>query len=238
MVNLFNTYLYNPILAILVYIYNNLAFQDLGLAIILLTIFVRIILFPLLYKGARDQSLMQRLQPHIKKIQLDHKDNKEEQAKKLLKLYREHNVNPFSSILLLIFQLPILIAIYRVFLQGLSIEIFDNQIFLGLINLGENSIILVAIAAILQYFQAKLILSSPNIQSQDKSSPFASVGKSMVWIGPILTFVILVNLPAALALYWLVSNIFSIGQQIFINKRLPSLEQEHANTSSENKNNS
>ena len=185
---------------------------------------------------------MQRLQPHIKKIQLDHKDNKEEQAKKLLKLYREHNVNPFSSILLLIFQLPILIAIYRVFLQGLSIEIFDNQIFLGLINLGENSIILVAIAAILQYFQAKLILSSPNVQNQastgDKPSPFASVGKSMVWIGPILTFVILVNLPAALALYWLVSNIFSIGQQIFINKRLPSLEQEHANTSSENKNNS
>lgn len=231
MSELFNTYLYEPILSFLIFIYNNLAFHDFGLAIIILTIAVRIILFPVFYKGAKDQVLMQRLQPHIKKIQLDHKDNKERQAKELLALYRKHNFNPLSGFLLLIVQLPILIAIYQVFIKGLTNSAFDNLFFLGLINLGEKNLALVIIAAALQYFQTKISL--PSQKDGKSTNPFASAGKMMLWLGPGLTVVILASLPSALALYWTVSVIFSIGQQVFINKKTPPLE--HGTVGSKNK---
>lgn len=222
MISLFNTYLYQPILSILVFIYEHLAFQDLGLAIIILTIFIRVVLFPLFYKGAKDQALMQRLQPHIKKIQLDHKNNKEEQARMLLALYRKHRLNPFSSIFLLLLQLPILIALYQVFLRELTSGIFDNLTFLGLIDLSEKSLALAVLAALLQYAHGKF--SMPTQSGKAGMGQFAQMGRMMIIMGPALTFIILVNFPAALGLYWAVSTLFSLGQQVFINKKLPKIE--------------
>src|SRR3989344_4200053 len=102
MANLFNNFIYEPLLAVLVFIYQNIAFGDLGLSVILLTVFVRVVLFPVFWKSAKDQALMNRLQPHIKQIQLDHKDDREEQAKKLMALYKEHRLNPLSGFLLLL----------------------------------------------------------------------------------------------------------------------------------------
>ncbi len=230
MVSLFNTYLYQPILSVLIFIYEHSAFGDLGLAIILLTILIRIVLFPLFYKGAKDQALMQRLQPHIKKIQLDHKDNKEEQAKAMLALYRKHSLNPFSGILLLLVQLPILIALYQVFLRELTSDVFGNLTFFGLINLGERSLILAVIAAALQYVHGKL--SIPSRPKTRDTNQFASVGRMMIVMGPALTFIILINFPAALGLYWATSTLFSLGQQVIINRRLPKIEHGETSTKS------
>lgn len=223
MSQLFNTFFYEPILAVLIFIYENVAFHDLGLAIIILTVVVRIVLFPLFYKGAKDQAVMQRLQPHIKKIQLDHKDNRERQAQELLALYRQHKLNPFSGFILLIVQLPVLIALYQVFITGLTNSAFDNLNFLGLINLGEKNLGLVIFAALLQYFQTKLAMPPGGGNA---------AGKVMLWLGPILTIVILANLPSALGLYWAVSVVFSLGQQIFINKKLPPFSPEEHGKSS------
>jgi len=224
MISLFNTYLYQPILSVLIFIYEGIALQDLGLAIIILTIFIRIVLFPLFYKGAKDQALMQRLQPHIKKIQL--KDNKEEQARKLMALYRRNRLNPLSGIFLLLLQLPILIALYQVFLRELTTGIFDNLTFLGLIDLSEKSLGLAVLAALLQYAHGKL--SMPSRSQTASMGQFASAGRMMIVMGPVLTFVILVNFPAALGIYWTVSTLFSLGQQVFINKKLPKIE--HTNS--------
>jgi YidC/Oxa1 family membrane protein insertase len=234
MSELFNTYLYQPILTALIFIYQNFAFHDLGLAIIILTLVVRVVLFPIFYKGAKDQAVMQRLQPHIKKIQLDHKDNKEKQAKELLALYRKHNFNPFSGFFLLIVQLPILIAIYQVFIKGLTNSAFDNLFFLGLINLGEKNLALTVVAATLQYFQIKISL--PSQKDGKSTNPFASAGKMMLWLGPGLTVIILSTLPSALALYWTISVVFSIGQQVFINRRTPPIEEKYGESSSKTKN--
>ncbi|MCP6720110.1 MAG: YidC/Oxa1 family membrane protein insertase [Patescibacteria group bacterium] len=232
MVRLFNTILYQPILSVLIFIYENLAFGDLGLAIILLTVFIRVILFPLFYKGAKDQALMQRLQPHIKKIQLDHKDNKEEQARMMLALYRKHRLNPFSGIFLLLLQLPILIALYQVFLRELTTDVFSNLTFLGLINLGEKSLVLAIIAAALQYAHGKL--SIPSHPKTKDAGQLASVGRMMIVMGPALTFIILVNFPAALGVYWATSTLFSLGQQVIINRRLPKIEHEGNDSKSPN----
>ena len=215
MATLFNTYLYQPILWLLVFIYQHLSFGDLGLAIILLTVVVRIVLLPLFYKGAKDQALMQRLQPAIKKIQTDHKDNKEVQA--LMALYKEHRLNPFSGFLLLLIQLPIFIALFQIFSKGLAAPVFDSRTLFGLIDLGAKSIVVVLIAAALQYVQGKLTLPPKSVSD---GNPMASAGKFMIYVGPVISIIVFMNLPSALSLYWTVSTIFSIGQQLYINKKL------------------
>ncbi|MFA6407566.1 MAG: YidC/Oxa1 family membrane protein insertase [Candidatus Paceibacterota bacterium] len=221
----FHSYLYEPILAILLFIYNNLAFHDLGIAIIFLTVLVRVVLFPVFYKSAKDQALMQHLQPHIKKIQLDHKDDKERQAKELLELYKQYKLNPFSGFLLLLIQLPIFIVLFQVFSKELSTGVFITTSFLGLIALEATNYFLPVFAAAAQYFQGKLSLPTTPTKNQE-NNPLASMGKTMVIMGPIFTFFILLSLPSALSVYWVVSTAFSIVQQLYINKRLPKFENE------------
>lgn len=221
MVNIFNTFVYQPILDVLVFIYNNLAFHDLGFAIILLTILVRVVLFPIFHKSTRNQTQLQRLQPKIKKIQDEHKGNREAQATALLTLYKENKVNPFSGFLLLIVQLPIFIALFNVFSRGLTADLFDNLTFLGLINLGEASVVLALIAAGTQYLQTKIALGDTQKAGNEPTAKAQrTTGKFMLVFGPVLTVAILSGLPSALGLYWTVSNIFSLAQQTFINSQL------------------
>ncbi|MFH0712265.1 MAG: YidC/Oxa1 family membrane protein insertase [Candidatus Jorgensenbacteria bacterium] len=225
MTGIFNNYIYEPMLSVLIFIHQNIAFGDLGIAIIILTLFVRIVLFPIFWKSAKDQAVMARLQPHIKKIQLDHKDNQEEQAKRMMALYREHRLNPLSGFLLLLLQLPILIAIYQIFLHEITVDVFGTLSFLGILDLSERSIVLAIAAAALQYFQTKLSLPK---RSKSKEEGFlaqiAGAGRMMAVIGPVVTFAILMNFPSALGLYWTTSVLFSLGQQVIINRKLPKLE--------------
>lgn len=230
MLSLFNEILYRPLFNILVVLYQYVTLQDLGVAIILLTLIIRFIFYPLFYKSFKNQALMQKLQPEIQRIQHTHKENREKQAQELLALYKQHKVNPFSGILMLFIQLPILIALYQLFLRGFTPETLQglysfipkpDQIhsnFLGLVDLSSKSMIIVGLAVIVQYFQGKLAL--PKIEKGKEVPPAAKIGRHMVIIGPILTFVILRSLPAALGLYWLVTSLFSIFQQIIINKKV------------------
>ncbi len=233
MIFLFNEILYKPLFNALIFLYNYLSFGDLGIAIILLTIVIRLVLFPLFYKGAKDQAILQRLAPRIKEIQTNHKDDKEKQTKAMMDLYREHKVSPFSGFLLLIIQLPVLIALYQVFLSGFSTDALNilypfisaptelNHFFLGLIDLSKRNIIIALAAGLAQYFQAKLSMPQNNRSLKDLS-PAERMGRQMLYLGPILTFVFLyfLNLPSAVGLYWLTTSLFSAIQQIMINKSL------------------
>lgn len=226
---LFNTFLYDPLFNGLILLYKYITFEDLGLAIILLTIVIRLILYPLFYKSLKNQALLQKIQPDMERIQRDHNGDKEKQAAALLALYREHKVNPFSSFFLILVQLPILIALYQVFLSGFSGEALKvvyafidipqviNNTLLGLIDLKEKSIIIVIFAAAAQYVQSALALPKREGASD---SPSYKMAKNMMYIGPALTLLILGNLPAAVGIYWLTSSVFSVGQQWLINKSL------------------
>ena len=174
--------------------------------------------------------IMQKLQPEIAKIQHDHKDDREKQARAMMELYRVHKINPFSSFLMLFIQLPVLIALYQVFLKGFSPDLFNhlysfvaqpeflNSSFLGLINLQRGSILMVSLAAATQYWQGYLMI--PKRDKNRVLSPQEMISRQMLVIGPILTVVILGNLPAAIGLYWTVTSLFSVAQQIYINKTL------------------
>ncbi len=225
---MFDLLLYQPLFNLLIGLYL-LAFRDLGLAIILLTVLVRLLLYPLFYKMFKNQTIMQRLQPEMKRVQERYKDNKEEQAKAMMELYRHHNINPFSSIGLIVLQLPILIALYQVFLYGLKEEALTglyaflpsvthiDPTFLYLLNLEEKSMVIVVLAAAAQYYQSRLTLPKTN---GDKNDVVSRVGRQMMYIGPVLTIVILGVLPAAVGLYWLTSSLFSLVQQLHINRKL------------------
>jgi YidC/Oxa1 family membrane protein insertase len=171
----------------------------------------------LFYKGAKDQAIIQKIAPKIKEIQTRHKNNREEQAKALMEIYREHRVNPFSAFLLIILQIPILIALYQIFVKinGLAL----NPNFLGLINLGQANIIIVGLAALAQYFQGKLSLIK-NGKSFQELTPMERIGRQMIYLGPVLTIVFLYFLPSAVGLYWLTTSLFSVIQQIIINKKV------------------
>jgi YidC/Oxa1 family membrane protein insertase len=243
MIYLYDHIIYYPILNALVFLYNTVAFHDLGIAIIFLTILVRIILYPLFHKSARHQAISQRIQPEVKKLQELHKNDRQKQTAAIMALHKEHGINPFSGFLLLIVQLPVLIGLYRILAKvlkpGLLVGLYSfievpqtiNPIFLGLINLSKGSIFIVGFAAIAQYFQGKLAI--PKSPPGHVPSQAEKVSRQMVFIGPGITFMIFYNLPAAVSLYWLVSSLFSILQQTRVNKQL-----NHGITRTNNKKNS
>ncbi len=221
---------YQPILNVLIYFYDTIAFHNLGLAIILVTLLLRLILYPFFHKGAKQQMLMQRIQPQVKKIQETHKKDMQKQSEALMALYKEHGINPFSSFLLLLIQLPVLIALYWAVRSGLGTgqiaglysfvpaPAVINTMFLGFVNLAVPSFTLLVLAALSQYLQARLAIYKQPEGHQ--LSPVEKIARQMAFIGPIMTLVIFYSLPSAVALYWLFSSLFSAIQQFFVNRHL------------------
>ena len=232
MIYLFNTYLYQPLYNALIFLYDKASLGDLGIAIILLTVIVRVVLYPFFYKGAKDQAIMQKIAPKLKEIQVKHKQDKQKQVEETMAIYKEHKVNPFSAFfLLLVVQLPILIAMFKVFRTGLKTMPQEllysfvphvtsvNYTFLGAIDLEKPSMLLIVLTAIAQFYQSKLALPKSNKAFKDMEMA-EMMGRQMMFMGPILTIVVLFNLPSAIALYWLTTTLFSAVQQVIINKKI------------------
>src|SRR6185436_5763691 len=166
--HLFNIILVYPLLNLLIFFYHYI--PDIGVVIILLTLVVRLLLLPSFHKSLKHQRALATLQPKMEAIKEQYKDDKEAQAKAMMELYKVHKVNPFSSCLPLLIQLPILIALYRVFIQSLStnklVGLYSfvqapesiNPMFLHWINLSHANIYMAILAGVLQYFLSKLSL--------------------------------------------------------------------------------
>ncbi len=228
LINIFDIFLYKPLFNFLILIYNYLPNHDFGLAIIILTIIIRFILYPISVKALKSQKALQKFQPQLQELQKKYKNDKEKQAKETLELYRKEKINPFSGLFLAIMQFPILIALYRVFWNGLKPEglnnlysfilnpVHINSIFLKVIDLSKPNLIFAVLAGILQFFQTKMLMPSIN-KNKEKNKDMAYImQKQMVYFFPFITVIILLKLPSALGLYWIVSGIFSIIQQYFI----------------------
>lgn len=203
---IYNEFLYKPIFETLVFLYN-LAGSDLGVAIILLTLIIKIILFPLTRKSFISQRKMSALQPEIKKIQEKFKNNREEQARQTMALYKERGVNPFGGMGAMLIQLPILIALYQVLLAGLKQngEIIFNPLFLGLLNLANSNIFLGIFVGISQYLVSKFTLSAVSMQNQTQ--------KQMMYFMPAFMGLIASTLPAGISLYLFATIILSLAEQ-------------------------
>lgn len=223
---IYNNFLWLPLFNGLVLFYNLLPWKDLGLAIVAFTVFIRLILTPFLIKARKSQREMSLVQPEIKKIQEKFKGNREAQNKALMELYAKYKINPFSGCLLLLIQLPILIAIFDVFSRGLgeiqakNLYSFVNNpgvlqpISFGVLDLSKGNIYLGVLAALTQYWQTKM---STDLQPQTAEEG-PSFAKTLRWQSlyffPILVLFWSYTLPAALTLYWTVLNILGIVQEI------------------------
>lgn len=225
-VKLFYLIFYQPLFNLLIFLTNCLPGHSFGLAIILLTLIIRAILYPFQEKAIKSQIALQKIQPKIKEVQEKHKHDKEKQAKALMEIYKQEKFNPFSGFLLLLVQFPVLIALYRLFLRGLSAENFTylysfvakpetvNTIFLG-INLSQPSALLAILVGISQFLQVKW-MSTKN-SSKDKSQRRQ---QSMNYFLSAFIVIILLKVPSAVALYLLISGLFAILQQEIVKRRI------------------
>ena len=165
--SIFNTIVTQPLYNMIVGFYDIIPGDDLGLAIIATTIVVKGVLSAFTFKSLKAQKQLREVQPKIAEIKERYKDDKEEQAKQLMAVYKEHNVNPFATCLPLLIQLPIFLALFRMLRNGFAEVNGDllygfisnpgtiDQTFLGLIDLTAISIPLAVLTAAAQYIQMK-----------------------------------------------------------------------------------
>lgn len=235
LINFWNTVFYNPLLNLLVLFVSFIPNGDIGLAVILLTILVKIILFPLSKKSIESQAKMNKLAPEIEKIK-NSGISKEEQARQTFDLYKQNKTNPFSGCLIILVQIPIIFALYHVFLKGIKIDsnlLYSfvklpqeiNTMFLGLVDISSKSLLLAILAGITQYLQAHFMPKPavsliPNSKGNSFSESFAkNMQLQMKYVFPFLIAFVAYSVSGAVALYFITSNIFATIQQIYLNKK-------------------
>ena len=234
MSEIFNAIFYQPILNLLVFLYNIIPGHDIGLAIIIMTVIIKLILLPLSKQSIKSQKSLQELQPKIDEIKKKYADNKEEQGRAMMQLYKQEKVNPFSSCLPLLIQLPFLWAVFMVFRDGLSGQSLNlvysfiyqpeviNTISLGFINLAKPNIILAILAGLAQFWQAKMMITKrPDVRGSGAKDEdmMAIMNKQMLYIMPALTVFIGLSFPGGLALYWLITTLLTALQQLYLFKK-------------------
>ncbi len=226
----FHAILYQPMYNLLVGLYNILPGHDVGLVILVLTIIIRLVVYPLTSKSIKSQKSLQELQPKMAEIKEKYKTDQQKQAQAIMELYKNNKVNPFASCLPLLIQLPILIALYWVLRDALASKNIANELYpfianpgtinpvsLGLFNLQQPNFILAILAGAAQFIQTKMLMrKTPPKQAgaggKDENM-MAMMNKQMLYFMPIMTVVIGISLPAGLTLYWFWSTILMALQQ-------------------------
>lgn len=230
---LWDTIFYQPLYNALIFFISIMPGSDVGLAIILLTIIVKLILFPLTQRSIDSQIAMKALEPEINKIKETVTD-KAEQTKKTFALYKERKVNPLSGCLLILLQLPVIIALYLVFLHGfetIPVSLYSfvhapetfNLKFFGIVDLAGKSLVLAILAGVSQYVQGKLAEGRQSTPASNGSmgGQFAKTMQTqMLYVMPIMIVIIAYKISAAVALYWITSNIFTIAQELYTIRKM------------------
>lgn len=232
----FNAVIYQPIYNLLIFLYSFLG-SDLGLAIIALTVVIKLVFIPLSKKQIESQKELQKVQPEIKKLQEKYKNDKETQSRKMIELYKEHKINPAAGCLPLIVQMVVFITMYRIIsnLTGnfqvdpsnlysfVSNPESIGKMFVGILDLSAISIPLAVITAGLQYYQIKMMQQKNDkkkvVENKDKTGTpdIATImSKQMLIVIPAMILFTGLTFPSGLVLYWFTSTLFAIVQQWFI----------------------
>jgi YidC/Oxa1 family membrane protein insertase len=218
---IFNKILYQPLFNLLIFFYYYL--HDFGLSIILLTLLVRILLHPLIVRSLHSQKALTNLQPKIREIQKKYNGDRKKQSLALMELWKKEKINPFSGIFLLLVQLPVLIALFQVFLKGFQPDSLNwlysftprpekiSPIFFGFLDLTKPNLGISVLAGFFHFFQIQISTQKINpLPSQSSPDLSQLIQKQTSYLLPLLTVLILFKLPTAIGLYWLLTTIFSI----------------------------
>ena len=236
-VNIFNTLVFQPLFNTLILLFQYIPPRDFGIAVIALTLLIRIALYPVTAYGVKAQKAMADLQPKIEEIKERFKHDKTEQGRATMALYKQEGVNPFAGIFPLLIQLPIFIALFQLFGKELDAERFEmlysfvpnpgmiDPTFFGILNLGEASFVVALLAGVFQFIQSKQAALPRSKKKSKKDGPdFASMMQTqMIYVFPLFTVFIVARFPSALGVYWIVTSLFTIGQHWHMTRKsLPS----------------
>lgn len=245
MTAIFNAIIYQPILNLLIWLYNVIPGNDIGFAIIALTVIVKLVLYPLTVQQIRQQKALQDIQPKIDEIRSRLKDKKEDQAKELMELYKREKVNPAASCLPLLIQLPVFIGLFQALRDGLASHSLNllypfianpgtiNKLFLGFVDLSKPNYVLAVLAGLIQFWQSWQMFRKPSPaaappaevngkEGAKDESMAAMMNKQMMYIMPVMTVFIGISMPGGLTLYWLVMSLLTVAQQaLFLKKPVP-----------------
>lgn len=237
MQHIWMTIFYQPLYNALIFFVNILPDHSIGLAVILLTILVKVILLPIAKKSIRSQLALKAVEPELERIKKDF-PNKEEQAKQTFALYKEKKINPFSGCLLLLIQIPVILALYQVFIRGADSSTGVLYSFVGHpeaintmlfgISMASKSVMLAVLSGLTQFIQAYIMNNFPKKEKvittkEDKKDYKADFAKSMQfqmqYVLPIFIAFVAYQVSAAVALYWVTSNIFTIVQEYVMRRK-------------------
>lgn len=237
----FRTAFYQPIYNVLVLMISIAPASDLGFAIIILTIIIRIILLVPSQHAIVSQRKMQELQPKLAHIRQKYAGNQERISQETMAMWKENKVNPFGSCLPILVQFPVLIALFYVIQNGLNpdninliygplknIDVTNTHTnFLGILELTRvNTFVLPLIVGVLQFAQLKLATAlkkkkdekEPKTEEKKPGSEMDTANKMMTYVMPVMIAIFTASVPAGVGLYWGVSTLFAIGQQVVANR--------------------
>lgn len=233
---MFNTLVYQPLYNLLVYLIGVLPSYDVGLAVIASTLIIKALFLPLSIKAARTQFLLKELEPEVNALKEKHKNDRPAQARALMELYRGKRVSPFTMFLVLLIQIPVIIALYLIFFKGglPSIRLEElyafvsppaevNMLFLGFLDMAAKSWPLAVLAGATQFLQAQISTppSKPASEKPTLGEDFArSMNIQIRYVLPVVIVFVAHSLSSAVALYWVASNAFSIIQDWWIKKTI------------------
>lgn len=237
MISFLKTIIYVPLYNILVLLLN-VDWIDAGLAAVILTVLVKIVLYPLAKKSVVTQTKMKEKEGELSLIKEKYKD-RQEQTLKIMEFYKKNNINPFSSILTILLQIPIIFSLYYIFFQS-GLPSIDTSIlysfvrapgsvsmdFLGIIDVSQKSIILALLAAATSFWQMHLASTSSKNKLAKSSQPNlkedfpAMMNKQMKYTMPFIVFFVSWRISAIVALYWFVSNLVGVAQDVYIRRQM------------------
>ncbi len=239
MLALYDLIIFRPILNLLVWFYNIIPGNDIGLAIIAMTCVIFIILYPFKISQIKQQRALQAIQPKIDEIRKRLKDDKEGQAKELMELYKKDKVNPAASCLPLLVQLPVMIGLFQVLRSVLAAKSLNllytvvanpgivNNMFLGIADLSKPNYVLAILAGGAQFWQSKQMMAKKGVvtpvpvevagsKPAEDESMSTMINSQMMYMMPVVTVFIGFSLPGGLALYWLVMSLLTVAQQGYL----------------------
>ncbi len=237
---MFHTLFYDPIYNLLVFVLTYTPLHDIGAAILIVTLIVKIILLPLNLSALRSQYIMKKIEGEMNQLKEEHKTSPQEASKKMMELYKREKVNPFASLFVIIIQIPIIFALYKVFSNGLHADPASLYSFIhfpenlhilafGLFDVTKKNIIIAVLAGLSSYALARRQTStmvSKKKEGEDQSFQdqfMKSMRIQLLYVLPVIIVFSSAILPSALGFYWLINNLITYGQDVYMKNKLKHL---------------
>lgn len=239
MSNIWHTFFFDPVYNALVFFIDIFPDGDVGLAIVATVVLVKVILLPLSIKAVKTQKIMREIEPKLREIKEKFKDKREEQARAMLEVYKEAGMNPFASIVVMFIQIPFIIALYLAVANGGGVPLpaintdllysfipspeVVTMVMFGFFDITTRNLPLALVAGITQYFYTRYAMpelapKDPNVAPTFKDDFARNMQLQMRYVMPVMIVGIAYYFTAAIALYFVVSNLVTLAQEYVVRR--------------------